>query len=82
MSDLSQDWYSCVTVMCVRVCQAYPGGLDDSVLTILAAVSRQATVDEIRTWSITRIDTLTALMDQTYGEWDKEKVCVRSNKTN
>ncbi|XP_056622064.1 uncharacterized protein LOC130435436 [Triplophysa dalaica] len=53
--------------------QVYPEGLDDSVLTVLAAVSRQATVDEIRSWNITKIDTLTALMDRRYGEWDREK---------
>ncbi|KAI7810605.1 uncharacterized protein LOC130553357 [Triplophysa rosa] len=53
--------------------QAYPEGLDDSVLTVLAAVSRQATLDEIRSWNITIIDTLTALMDRRYGEWDREK---------
>lgn len=54
----------------------YPGGLADSVLKVLASVSRQATVDEIRTWSVTTIDTLTTLMDKNNGEWDRDKVCV------
>ncbi|KAK9981882.1 hypothetical protein ABG768_001405 [Culter alburnus] len=53
--------------------QVYPGGLADSVLKVLASVSRQATVDEIRTWNVTTIDTLTALMDKSNGEWDRDK---------
>uniref|UniRef100_A0A671Q958 Uncharacterized LOC107678949 n=1 Tax=Sinocyclocheilus anshuiensis TaxID=1608454 RepID=A0A671Q958_9TELE len=53
--------------------QVYPAGLSDSTLQLLASVSRQATVDEIRTWSITSIDTLAALMDSNNGEWDKDK---------
>ncbi|XP_051764956.1 uncharacterized protein LOC127520644 [Ctenopharyngodon idella] len=53
--------------------QVYPGGLADSVLKVLASVSRQATVDEIRTWSVTTIDTLTTLMDKNNGEWDRDK---------
>ncbi|XP_052402541.1 uncharacterized protein LOC127949398 [Carassius gibelio] len=53
--------------------QVYPAGLSDSTLQLLASVSRQATVDEIRTWSITSIDALTALMDSHNGGWDKDK---------
>ncbi|XP_051994003.1 uncharacterized protein LOC127651975 [Xyrauchen texanus] len=53
--------------------QVYPAGLSDSVLQVLAGVSRQATVNEIKTWSITTIDTLTALMDQKNGAWDRLK---------
>ncbi|KAK7160943.1 hypothetical protein R3I94_003808 [Phoxinus phoxinus] len=53
--------------------QVYPGGLADSVLKLLASVSRQATVDEIRTWSVTTIDTLAALMDKNNGQWDQDK---------
>lgn len=58
------------------VFQVYPAGLSDSALQLLASVSRQATLDEIRTWNVTSIDTLTALMDHNNGEWDKDKVCV------
>ncbi|KAF4117956.1 hypothetical protein G5714_000007 [Onychostoma macrolepis] len=53
--------------------QVYPAGLSDSTLQLLASVSRQATLDEIRTWSVTRIDTLSALMSRNNGEWDKDK---------
>uniref|UniRef100_A0A671R811 Mesothelin-like protein n=1 Tax=Sinocyclocheilus anshuiensis TaxID=1608454 RepID=A0A671R811_9TELE len=53
--------------------QVYPAGLSDSVLQLLSSVSRQATVEEIRTWNITTIDALTALMDQNNGEWVKDK---------
>ncbi|XP_051560852.1 uncharacterized protein LOC127445100 isoform X6 [Myxocyprinus asiaticus] len=53
--------------------QVYPAGLSDSVLQVLAAVSRQATVSEIKTWNITTIDTLTALMDKNNGVWDRLK---------
>ncbi|RXN11449.1 mesothelin [Labeo rohita] len=53
--------------------QVYPAGLSDSALQLLASVSRQATLDEIRTWNVTSIDTLTALMDHNNGEWDKDK---------
>ncbi|XP_043108915.1 uncharacterized protein LOC122354733 [Puntigrus tetrazona] len=53
--------------------QVYPAGLPDGPLQLLSSVSRQATLDEIRTWSVTSIDTLTALMNRKNGEWDKDK---------
>lgn len=54
----------------------FPRGLTDRVLQVLASVSRQATVDEIRTWNVTTIDTLSTLMDKNNGVWDQDKVCV------
>ncbi|KAG1925718.1 mesothelin isoform 1 preproprotein [Pimephales promelas] len=60
-------------VLLNKLKQVFPGGLTDSVLKLLASVSRQATVDEIRTWSVNSIDTLNALMDKSNGQWDRNK---------
>lgn len=66
--------------------QAYPDRLSDEVLQVLGSASRTATPDDVRKWSVTKIDTLSSLMDQRNGDWDPEMVlcvcvCVSANQT-
>lgn len=57
--------------------QVYPGGLSDEVLQVLGSASRAATPDDVRKWNVTKIDTLSSLMNQRNGDWDAEMVlCV------
>uniref|UniRef100_A0A3P9HKH7 Mesothelin a n=1 Tax=Oryzias latipes TaxID=8090 RepID=A0A3P9HKH7_ORYLA len=37
---------------------------------VLGPASRVATIDDIRSWTITQVDTLSALMDLSNGDWD------------
>ncbi|XP_076838688.1 uncharacterized protein LOC143484077 [Brachyhypopomus gauderio] len=53
--------------------QAYPSGLGDSVLQLLGSTSRVANVSEINSWKITTIDTLSSLMNPTYGAWTSDQ---------
>ncbi|XP_065113949.1 uncharacterized protein mslna [Paramisgurnus dabryanus] len=46
-----------------------PNGLSESQVKVLGAVSRNATLDEINKWNITKADTLAALMNANNGEW-------------
>lgn len=54
--------------------QAYPSGIVDEQLRVLGSVSRVATLDDITKWSITKIDTLSALMAFGDGPWETAKV--------
>ncbi|KAM4540267.1 uncharacterized protein V3H82_022319 [Fundulus diaphanus] len=53
--------------------QAFPTGVPDQEVQMLASVSRAATLDDISRWSITSLDTLAALMDPENGAWEKPK---------
>ncbi|XP_015231804.1 PREDICTED: uncharacterized protein LOC107085772 [Cyprinodon variegatus] len=53
--------------------QTYPSGVPDQAVQLLASVSRMATLDDISGWSITKLDTLAALMEPEDGSWEKEK---------
>ncbi|TRZ04294.1 hypothetical protein DNTS_003240 [Danionella cerebrum] len=50
-----------------------PSGLSDDQVQLLKSVSRNATVDEIKKWSITKPDTLAALMNANDGTWSSEQ---------
>ncbi|TRY86145.1 hypothetical protein DNTS_030207 [Danionella cerebrum] len=54
--------------------QAYPDGLPDQVLQVLGSSSHTAMVDDVRSWNITKIDTLAALMNPQYGAWEPSMV--------
>ncbi|XP_072513115.1 mesothelin-like protein [Salminus brasiliensis] len=54
--------------------QAYPTGISDEVLQVLGPASRAATVTDISKWSITMVDTLSALMKSSDGNWTSEQV--------
>ncbi|XP_073697950.1 mesothelin-like protein [Garra rufa] len=60
--------------------QAYPGGVSDEVLQVLGSASRAATPDDVRKWNVTKIDTLSSLMNQRYGDWEAEMVQLLVSK--
>ncbi|XP_067298636.1 uncharacterized protein [Pseudorasbora parva] len=60
--------------------QAYPGGLSDGVLQVLGPASRVATPDDVRKWNVTKIDTLSSLMNSRNGDWDPEMVQLLVSK--
>ncbi|XP_058625899.1 uncharacterized protein mslna [Onychostoma macrolepis] len=46
-----------------------PNGLSDDQVQVLKSVSRNATVEDISKWNITKSDTLAALMNANDGDW-------------
>ncbi|XP_044043889.1 uncharacterized protein LOC122872151 [Siniperca chuatsi] len=52
--------------------EAYPANstIPEGQVQLLGPASRVATIDDINMWSITKIDTLSALMDASNGQWD------------
>ncbi|KAM6971840.1 mesothelin-like protein [Aplochiton taeniatus] len=61
-----------LSVVLTKLQQAYAalGVIPDEQVQVLGAASRQATTQDINMWNITKIDTLSALMDSTNGNWD------------
>ncbi|XP_034051016.1 uncharacterized protein LOC117531935 [Thalassophryne amazonica] len=53
--------------------QAYPSGVSDENVQLLYSVSRVATIEDINKWNITKVDTLSALMNADDGPWDPVK---------
>ncbi|RXN16099.1 hypothetical protein ROHU_027707 [Labeo rohita] len=49
--------------------EVQPNGLSEDQVQVLKSVSRNATVDEISKWNITKSDTLAALMNANDGDW-------------
>ncbi|KAK2916614.1 hypothetical protein Q8A67_000988 [Cirrhinus molitorella] len=49
--------------------EVQPNGLTDDQVQVLKSVSRNASVDEMSKWNITKSDTLAALMNAKDGEW-------------
>uniref|UniRef100_A0A671N2G4 Mesothelin a n=1 Tax=Sinocyclocheilus anshuiensis TaxID=1608454 RepID=A0A671N2G4_9TELE len=60
--------------------QAYPAGLSDEVLQVLGSASHVATPDDVRKWNVTKIDTLSSLMNQRKGDWVPEMVQLLVSK--
>lgn len=60
----------------MSLCQIYPIVPEDQVL-LLGPASRLATVADVLTWNITQIDTLSALMNPSDGQWDPILVSER-----
>ncbi len=54
--------------------QAFPMGVPEEKVQLLASVSRVATLDDISKWNITSTDTLAALMKAEDGTWEAAKV--------
>ncbi|XP_049325328.1 uncharacterized protein LOC103033028 isoform X7 [Astyanax mexicanus] len=54
--------------------QAYPSGISDEILQVLGPASRAATVTDISKWNITKVDTLSALMKSSDGNWTSDQV--------
>uniref|UniRef100_A0A8C6TZP1 Si:ch211-188p14.4 n=1 Tax=Neogobius melanostomus TaxID=47308 RepID=A0A8C6TZP1_9GOBI len=53
--------------------EAYPSGVSEENVQVLNSVSRSATLSDISKWSITKIDTLSALMKPEDGSWEAAK---------
>ncbi|KAI4888196.1 hypothetical protein NFI96_018638, partial [Prochilodus magdalenae] len=64
---------SLLKVLLGKTQQLHPAGFPESVVKILNAVSREASVADINTWNITTIDALSALMNPKNGDWTSEK---------
>ncbi|KAL7851871.1 hypothetical protein SRHO_G00176560, partial [Serrasalmus rhombeus] len=64
---------SFLTSILSKLNQLFPSGLSDGVVQILNAVSRVATVSDISKWNITRIDTLSSLMNSDNGDWTSDQ---------
>ncbi|XP_045062049.1 uncharacterized protein LOC121539055 [Coregonus clupeaformis] len=60
-------------IILVKLNQAYPSGIVDEQLKVLHSVSRVATLDDITKWTVTKIDTLSALMASGDGSWETAK---------
>lgn len=56
-----------------RLKQIYPNGLSDDQVQVLKSVSRNASLDEVSKWNITKVDTLAALMNTNDGDWSSEQ---------
>ncbi|XP_024120032.1 mesothelin-like protein [Oryzias melastigma] len=54
--------------------------ISEDQVQLLSAASRVATVEDIRSWTISKIDTLAALMDSSNGGWDPSLVKVIISK--
>ncbi|XP_032402904.1 serine-rich adhesin for platelets-like [Xiphophorus hellerii] len=61
--------------------QAFPSGVPDQEVQMLASVSRSATLDDISKWNITELDTLAALMKPEDGTWEtaQSKAIITKN---
>lgn len=56
--------------------QAFPSGVSDENVQLLGSVSRGVSLDDFSKWSITKLDTLAALMQADGGLWEAAKVCA------
>ncbi|KAI1884665.1 hypothetical protein AGOR_G00228760 [Albula goreensis] len=75
LADLSEkvDDDGFQTVILDKLKEAYPSGLSEEHVTLLGSISRMASVDDISKWNITTVDTLSALMESSDGEWEAAK---------
>ncbi|MEQ2159193.1 hypothetical protein GOODEAATRI_020191, partial [Goodea atripinnis] len=60
-------------VILKKLNQAFPTGVPDQAVQMLASVSRTATLEDISKWNISKLDTLAALMKPEDGTWEKAK---------
>uniref|UniRef100_A0A3Q2NWW5 Si:ch211-188p14.4 n=1 Tax=Fundulus heteroclitus TaxID=8078 RepID=A0A3Q2NWW5_FUNHE len=60
-------------VILKKLSLAYPSGVPDQAVQMLGSVSRVATLEDISKWSITKVDTLSALFSADDGSWETEK---------
>ncbi|CAN9502545.1 unnamed protein product [Ophioblennius macclurei] len=58
------------SIILQRLNQAFPSGVPDQQVRLLQSVSRAASLDDISKWSVTSIDTLSALMNPADGPWE------------
>ncbi|XP_031722659.1 otoancorin [Anarrhichthys ocellatus] len=60
-------------IILTKLNQAFPSGVSDEKVQVLGSVSRVASVGDISKWSITKVDTLAALMKADDGSWEAAK---------
>uniref|UniRef100_A0A3P9KK76 Mesothelin a n=1 Tax=Oryzias latipes TaxID=8090 RepID=A0A3P9KK76_ORYLA len=65
-----KDYLKIVLQKLGEVLTTWLAGLASTVRSLLGRASRVATIDDIRSWTITQVDTLSALMDSSNGDWD------------
>ncbi|XP_023670728.2 uncharacterized protein mslna isoform X1 [Paramormyrops kingsleyae] len=72
LAALSEKVYSNDFQMVVldKLNQAYPSSIPEELVQLLGSISRVASLDDISKWNITKIDTLSALMNSSDGAWD------------
>ncbi|KAF3844537.1 hypothetical protein F7725_007700 [Dissostichus mawsoni] len=61
------------TVILRKLNEAYPSGVPEEQVQVLGSVSRVATLDDISKWTITKVDTLAALVKTEDGSWEAAK---------
>ncbi|XP_010768968.1 mesothelin-like protein [Notothenia coriiceps] len=61
------------TVILRKLNEAYPLGVPEEQVQVLGSVSRVATLNDISKWTITKVDTLAALMKTEDGSWEAAK---------
>ncbi|XP_066516432.1 uncharacterized protein [Hoplias malabaricus] len=54
--------------------QAYPNSINDIVLQALGPAACAATVAQISSWNITKVDTLAALFKPSNGNWNSDQI--------
>uniref|UniRef100_A0AAV2JHR2 Uncharacterized protein n=1 Tax=Knipowitschia caucasica TaxID=637954 RepID=A0AAV2JHR2_KNICA len=60
-------------VILKKLNEAYPAGVSDENVQVLGSASRTASLLDISKWNITKVDTLSALMNTDNGPWEAEK---------
>ncbi|KAK6476220.1 hypothetical protein HHUSO_G24271, partial [Huso huso] len=61
------------TILLQKLNEAYNNNIPEDQLQLLGATSRVATLSDINSWTITTIDTLSALMKSEDGRWAADK---------
>ncbi|KAG9262901.1 hypothetical protein AMEX_G24840 [Astyanax mexicanus] len=61
------------TIILNKLKQLYPSGLPESEVQLLGSTSRMASAADISQWNITTTDTLSSLLDSTYGVWTSDQ---------
>ncbi|KAK1164986.1 hypothetical protein AOXY_G15435 [Acipenser oxyrinchus oxyrinchus] len=61
------------TILLQKLNEAYNNKIPEDQLQLLGATSRVATLSDINSWTITKIDTLSALMKSEDGKWAADK---------
>lgn len=67
---VDQEEYLAIVLSKLREAYAATSIIPESQVQLLGPASRVATAADINMWSITEIDTLSTLMDSSYGQWD------------
>ncbi|TKS68552.1 Mesothelin-like protein [Collichthys lucidus] len=67
---VDQEEYLTIVLSKLREAYGSNSTIPESQVQLLGPASRVATTDDINSWTITQIDTLSALMDSSNGQWD------------